>query len=94
MLYITKTPHNIGLVTNQRALLIFDKFTEQMISSVKEIIEKHNFAVVNVRGNLPKHYQVLYIRVNKYAKAFTRQTFNEWYMKETHLQLNAGALLE
>ena len=32
--------------------------------------------------------------VNKYAKAFSREKFNEWYAKEIHRQLDAGIPLE
>ena len=65
-----------------------------MTSDVKEIIEKHNFIVVNVPGNMTKYYQVLDLTVNKYAKTFKRKKFNEWYAKEIHLQLDAGIPLE
>ena len=39
---------------------------------------------------MTKYYQVLDLTVNKYAKAFTRKKFNEWYAKEIHHQLDAG----
>ena len=65
-----------------------------MTSDVKEIIEKHNFIVVNVPGNMTKYYQVLDLTVNKYVKTFKRKKFNEWYAKEIHLQLDAGIPLE
>ena len=64
-------------------------FTGQMNSDVKEVLEKHNFIVVKVPGNMTKYYQVLDLTVNKYAKAFTRKKFNEWYAKEIHRQLDA-----
>ena len=57
-----------------KGLLIFDVFTGQMTSDIKEVIEKHNFVVVNVPGNMTKYYQVLDLTVNKYAKAFTRKS--------------------
>ena len=77
-----------------KGLLIFDVFTGQMTSDIKEVIEKHNFIVVNVPGNMTKYYQVLDLTVNKYAKAFTRKKFNEWYAKEIHCQLDAEIPLE
>ena len=77
-----------------KGLLIFDVFTGQMTSDIKEVIEKHNFVVVNIPGNMTKYYQVLDLTVNKYAKAFTRKKFNEWYAKEIHCQLDAKIPLE
>ena len=74
--YFTKKRRDLGLTADQKGLLIFDVFTEQMTYDVKEVTEKHNFIVVNVPGNMTKYYQVLDLIVNKYAKAFTRKKFN------------------
>ena len=49
-----------------------------MTTEVRQVIEAHNFSV-NVPANMTKYYQVLDLTVNKYAKAFTRKKFNEWY---------------
>ena len=70
--YFTKKRRDLGLTADQKGLLIFDVFTGQMTSDVKEVIEKHIFIVVNVPGNMTKYDQVLDLTVNKYAKAFTR----------------------
>ena len=86
----TKKRLDLDLTADQKGLLIFDVFTGQMTSDVKEVIEKHNFIVVNIPGNMTEYYQVLGLTVNKYAKAFTRKKFNEWYAKEIHRQLDAG----
>ena len=72
MPYFTKKRRDLGLTADQKGLLIFDVFTGQMTSDVKEVIEKHIFIVVNVPGNMTKYDQVLDLTVNKYAKAFTR----------------------
>ena len=58
---------------NQKALIIFDVFTGQMTTEIKEVIETHNLTVVNVPTNMTKYYQVLDLTVNKYTKAFTRK---------------------
>ena len=92
--YFTKKRRDLGLTADQKGLLIFDVFTEQMTYDVKEVTEKHSFIVVNVPGNMTKYYQVLNLIVNKYAKAFTRKTFNERYAKEIHCQLDAEIPLE
>ena len=65
-----------------------------MTTEVREVIETHNLIVVNVPANMTKHYQVLDLTVNKYAKAFTRRKFNELYAKEINRQLDAGTPLE
>ena len=82
--YFTKKRRDLDLTADQKGLLIFDVFTGQITSDVKEVIEKHNFIVVNVSGNMTKYYHVLDLTVNKYAKAFTRKKFNEQYAKEIH----------
>ena len=78
MPYFTNKRRDLDFTPIQKGLLIFDVFTGQMTSDVKEVIEKHSFIVVNVLGNMTKYYQVLDLTVNKYAKAFTRKKFNEW----------------
>ena len=92
--YFIKTRWNLGLSADQKDRLIFNVFAGQMASDVKEVIEKHNFIVANVPGNMTKYYQVLDLTVNKYAKAFPRKKFNEGYAKEIHRQLGAGIPLE
>ena len=92
--YFTKKRQDLGLNVDHKPLIIFDVFTGQMTTEVKEVIETHNLIVVNVPANMTKYYQVLDLIVNKYAKAFTRKKFNEWYAKEIHRQLDAGTLLE
>jgi len=82
------------LNADHKALVIFDVFTGQMTTEVKEVIEIHNLIVVNVPANMTKYYQVLDSTVNKYAKAFARKKFNEWYAKEIHRQLDDGTPLE
>ena len=54
--YFTKKHLDLALTADQKGLLIFDVFTGQMTSDVKEVIEKHNFIVVNVPGNMTKYY--------------------------------------
>ena len=71
--YFTKKRQDLGLTANQKGLLIFNVFTGQMSSDVQEVIEKHNFIVVNVPGNMTKYYQVLDLTVNKYAKEIHHQ---------------------
>ena len=92
--YFTKKRQDLGLNVDHKALIIFDIFTGQMTTEVKEVIETHNLIVVNVPGNMTKYYQVLDLTVNKYAKSFTRKKFNEWYANEIHHQLDAGKPLE
>ena len=92
--YFTKKRQELGLNNDHKALIIFDVFTGQMTTEVREVIEAHNLIVVNVPANMTKYYQVLDLTVNKYAKAFTRKKFNEWYSKEIKRQLDAGKPLE
>ena len=75
--YFTKKHLNLGLTSDQKGPLIFDVFTTQMTSDVKEVIEKHSFIVAKVPGNMTKYSQVLDLTVSKYAKALTRKKFNE-----------------
>ena len=86
MPYFAKKRRDLGLTADQKGLIIFGVFTGQMTFDIKEVVEKPNFIVVNVLGNMKKYYQVLDLTVNKYAKAFTRKKF--------HRQLDAGILSE
>ena len=52
--YFTKKRRDLGLNSDQKGILIFDVFTGQMTSDVKEVVEKHNFIV--------KSYQIGSVR--------------------------------
>ena len=92
--HFTKKLQDLGLNIDHKALIIFYVFSGQMIAEVKKVIETHNLVVVNVPENMANYYQVLDLTVNKYAQAFTRKKFSEWYAKEIHRQLDAVTPLE
>ena len=91
--YVKQKREELG-IPDQKALIIFDVFTGQMTTAVKETIERNNLIVVNVPANMTKYYQVLDLTVNKYAKEFTKKKFCQWYSNQVSTQLDQGKDLD
>ena len=91
--YVKQKREELG-IPDQKALIIFDVFTGQMTTAVKETIERNNLIVVNVPANMTKYYQVLDLTVNKYAKEFTKKKFCQWYSNQVSIQLDQGKDLD
>ena len=64
-----------------------DTFKGQDNDSLKELCSKNNCIVVIVPHNLTNKFQPLDISVNKAAKAFIQNQFNEWFSNEVASQL-------
>ena len=58
---------------------VFDNFTGQMTENIMKLLEENNVYVVTVIANCTDRLQPVDISVNKPAKNFLRQQFQEWY---------------
>ena len=52
-----------------------------------ELLQEHNVHVVKIPANCTDRLQLMAIIMNKAAKDFLRQQFNEWYAEQVAKQL-------
>lgn len=70
------------------ALVIMDNFKGQITSAVTELLEANNIHVVLLPPNTTDSLQPMNLSVNKPAKDFLKQRFEEWYSGEVTKQLD------
>ena len=92
--YVKKERELKGLDVEQKALVIMDVFTGQMISDVIEVLQENNILVTNVPANMTRFYQPLDLTVNGSAKRFLAKKFNGWYSQQISDELESGKSLE
>ena len=88
--YIDAARVNSDLSDNYPALAIFDNFKGHVTDGVMQLLEDHNVHVVKLPANCTDRLQSMDISVNKAAKDFLRQQFNEWYSEQVADQLGDG----
>ena len=71
--------------------LIFDMFKEQTTSAVNDLQKKNDIIAIHVPNNQTNLFQPLDISVNKSAKCFIAEKYQDWYAKKVLQQLNRGA---
>ena len=76
--YLSVKRKELKLPCTYPALVIFDKFTAQGTDQVLQILQ-NNIYLVMVPANTTDILQPLDISVNKPAKDFLRNQFQEWY---------------
>ena len=70
------------------ALVIIDNFKGQVTDSVKDLLEENNVHIAFVPPHTTDLLQPLDVSVNKPAKCFLRQKFDDWYASEIFEQLD------
>ena len=73
--YVKKKREELKLPSDQRALVLFDKFKGQCTNSILELLEENNISIVMVPANCTDRLQPLDVSVNKAAKNFLRGQF-------------------
>ena len=76
------------------ALAIFDNFKGQITEDILHLLEDHNVHSVRLPANFTDRLQPMDISVNKAAKDFIRQKFNEWYSEKVAEQLGDNTDVE
>ena len=72
------------------ALAIFDSFKGQITEDILHLFEDHNVHSVRLPANSTDCLQPMDISVNKAAKDFIRQKFNEWHSEKVAEQLGGN----
>ena len=76
---------------DQSALVTMDNFKGQITPSVVSLLEDNNILVCYIPPNTTDKLQPLDISVNKPAKDFLKQKFQEWYSDQILQQLDLSA---
>ena len=69
-------------------LVIMDNFRGQVMESIAHVLEENNVFTTLLPPNTTDWLQPLDISVNKPAKAFLKQRFEQWYSDQVFQQLN------
>ena len=88
--YIKSKCKALKLPENTKMWLIFDVFKEQATSAVNDLQKKNDIIAIYVRNNQTNLFQPLDISVNKSAKCFIAEKYQDWYAKKVLQQLNRG----
>ena len=88
--YLKQAKASLKYPKEQMSLIIMDTFKGQDNDVILDLCEKHMCQVVIVPHNLTNKFQPLDITVNKPAKSFISNKYNEWFSKQVSQQLEKG----
>lgn len=88
--YLEKKKEENGLPNEQHSLVIMDTFKGQDNDILKEFCSKNRCELVIVPHNLTNKFQPLDLSVNKAAKAFVQNQYNDWFSDQVARQLKKG----
>ena len=89
-LYLKQAKACLKYTKEQMSLIIMDTFKGQDNDAILDLCKKHMCQVVIVPHNLTNKFQPLDITVNKPAKSFISNKYNEWFSKQVSQQLEKG----
>ena len=72
---------------DKTALVVMDNFKGQVTQPVTALLENHNIHICLLPANTTDLLQPMDISVNKPAKDFLKQQFNQWYTEQVMKQL-------
>ena len=72
--------------------LLFDFFKGQITPAVTNLLHKYNSIAIHALNNDRSIFQPLNISVNKSAKCFFTEKYQDWYANKVLKQLTRGAL--
>ena len=87
--YIKSKRQALKLPENAKALLIFHVF-EGQTSPVNDLLKKNDIIAIHVLNNHTNLFQPLDTSVNKGAKCFIADKYQDWYAERVLQQLNRG----
>jgi len=88
--YLEEIKKQKGLPKEQRSLVIMDTFKGQDNDIIKKFCSKNNCEIVIVPHNLTNKFQPLDLTVNKLAKSFIQNQYNDWFSTQVAHQLKEG----
>ena len=88
--YLQQEKEEKGLPQEQHWLVIMNNFKGQDNDILKEFCAKNRCEVVVVPHNLTNKFQPLDLTVNKAAKTFIQNQYNDWFSDQVARQLKSG----
>ena len=88
--YLQQVKEEKGLPQEQHSLVIMDTFKGQDNGILRGFCSKNICEVVIVPHNLTNKFQPLDLTVNKAAKAFIQNQYNDWFSDQVARQLKSG----
>ena len=88
--YLDKVKVNLNYPKEQLSLIIMDTFKGQDNEAVLQLCRKNSCRVIIVPHNLTNKFQPLDITLNKPAKSFISNCYNEWFSHQVSQQLEKG----
>ena len=88
--YIQRKRKELLLPINTKVLLIFDVFKGQTTPKVIDCLKKSNCLSIFVPSNHTNLFQPLDISINKGAKSFLVEKYQDWYASQVTSQLERG----
>ena len=86
--YIENIRKSLSVGKDQKALLIFDIFKGQTTGAVPQLLKENHCLSVKVPANHRDLFQPLGLTVNKPAKAFVSNKYQQWYADKVSKQLS------
>ena len=77
--YVTETRIKLNLNADHPTLVLFDVFKGQCTEQVLQLLQDNNILYIFVPANTTDKLQPLDLSVNKPAKDFMKQKFQDWY---------------
>lgn len=87
--YIETKRKELGLPNNYPSLVIFDNFKAQCTDDLLALLTENNIHYMFIPANCTDRLQPLDLSVNKAAKNYLRNCFQEWYAEQMGLQLDS-----
>ena len=88
--YLQQVKEEKGLPQEQHLLVTMDTFKGQDNVILKEFCSKSRCEIVIVPHNLTNKFQPLDLTVNKAAKAFFQNQYNDWFSDQVAQPLKSG----
>jgi len=92
--YLHQARQKLDLSPTHRVLLIFDNFKGQCTEVLLKLLDAENINVILIPANCTNQLQPLDLSVNKAAKEFLHNQFQQWYASQVCLQLEGKAEME
>ena len=87
--YIETKRKELGLPNNYPSLVIFDNFKAQCTDDLLALLTENNIHYIFIPANCTDRLQPLDLSVNKAAKNYLRNCFQEWYAEQMGWQLDS-----
>ena len=92
--YMTEKRRQLGLDAKHTSLVILDEFKGQTTAKVLNLLQRYNLLYVIVPPNCTDRLQPLDVSVNRAAKQFLRNKFENWYADNIAAQKSSGSEIE